>query len=123
MRDVDEAARAQRNLDDDVVEERDVYTRLRSRLRQILHQSQEIIPSERIRQIYPRYSDWISTSEGQLKPLEEKHVFANLVSEWNPVLHGISHLEGGFDLNEAAGLVRQKWTELKEKRRLHQVQA
>jgi hypothetical protein len=62
--------------------------------------------------LYPRYEAWVQASQGILDREDEARVFNDLLAEWNPVLHGISHLESGFEVDEAAALVKQKWDEL-----------
>jgi hypothetical protein len=66
--------------------------------------------------LYPRYEAWFQVSQGILEVDDEARVFKDLLAEWNPVLHGLSHLGGGFEVDEAAELVRQKWDELNCKR-------
>lgn len=88
------------------------YVDLRPRFAELLGTSRQMLQPEELELLYPRYEAWVRASLGVLDGEDEARVFKDLLAEWNPVLHGISHLESGFEVDEAAELVKQKWDEL-----------
>jgi hypothetical protein len=119
LRDVSRAIRARANAPADIDDGEDkegAYVDLRPRFAELLSTSRQMLQPEELELLYPRYEAWVRASRGVLDREDEARVFKDLLAEWNPVLHGISHLESGFEVDEAAELVKQKWDELIRKR-------
>lgn len=110
LRDVSQAKKAWLESEDDA------FVDLRAGLDQLLSSSREMLGSEELERIYPRYGSWIQASQGDLSGQHEAEVFKDLLVELYPVLRGIKHLEGGFEVDQAADLVSEKWDDMRRKR-------